>query len=544
MATYYPPESGNENVGDNGIEFYTADFKKPNETIDLKNFVLQETSKLTGDIAVADAKADTAINATAGLTNNYVVIANGATATGNAIAIGSSAEAGSAFGGDGAIAIGSGSLSRGEKSIAIGKNCDVGSNTNSIGIGADITIDENDRIKIGTSSHRTNIDGILDIGNAIDSESNPSRNDGSIIIKRDDYSTPFLGALDKKGHLVLINQNSASGANGAVGTQITFGQSWSASDPTFTIATGAIAGIKTTNDGGFGGGLAFYTHPAANSSMVERMRITDTGYFGIGTTTPLVPLHITSRNNYSLTSTGKYFLYNSSSFSSAIAGQNIGFTSIVALGNIGSGGSIFAYSDRRIKKDIVEINDDTALQQIRSLKPCTYKYIDTILKGGEEVIGFIAQEVKESIPTAVKIETGDIPNVMLMGSCSGDIITIPDFDTSTLELDASGNIFPKLKLIIDDEDKELFVNIQEVVSATELRVELIGEDNTELPSDLFIYGQEVDNKHLLIKERLFSVGISALQEVDRQQQADKERIEILETQLASVLARLDALETA
>lgn len=35
-----------------------------------------------------------------------------------------------------------------------------------------------------------------------------------------------------------------------------------------------------------------------------------------------------------------------------------------------------------------------------------------------------------------------------------------------------------------------------------------------------------------------------LQEVDRQQQADKARIAELETQLASVLARLDALESA
>jgi hypothetical protein len=35
---------------------------------------------------------------------------------------------------------------------------------------------------------------------------------------------------------------------------------------------------------------------------------------------------------------------------------------------------------------------------------------------------------------------------------------------------------------------------------------------------------------------------AALQEVDRQQQADKLRIAELETQLASVLARLDALE--
>jgi len=46
----------------------------------------------------------------------------------------------------------------------------------------------------------------------------------------------------------------------------------------------------------------------------------------------------------------------------------------------------------------------------------------------------------------------------------------------------------------------------------------------------------------LKKESVFTVATAALQEVDRQQQADKVRIAELETQLTSVLARLTALE--
>jgi hypothetical protein len=269
----------------------------------------------------------------------------------------------------------------------------------------------------------------------------------------------------------------------------------------------------------------------------KKITMASNGYLGIGLDPPSYPLHI---NNYVAASLdARYFRYIHDLHWPT---SNVSFqVSLFAAGGIFSNGIIGATSDRRIKKDIVEINDDTALQQIRLLKPSKYRYRDYINRGTEEVIGFIAQEVKEVIPQAVKILTDDIPNVMLMGSGLTDasdnhIITIPDYDTSSLEVDASGNIFPKLKIVIDedDKDKELFVNIQEVISTTKLKVELIDDDITELPSEIFIYGQEVDNKHILVKDRIFAVGMSALQEVDRQLQAEKTKTASLETKVASL----------
>jgi hypothetical protein len=52
-----------------------------------------------------------------------------------------------------------------------------------------------------------------------------------------------------------------------------------------------------------------------------------------------------------------------------------------------------------------------------------------------------------------------------------------------------------------------------------------------------VYGQEVDDFIFVKKEAIWTVATSALQEVDRQLQDTK-------AQLASVLARLDALESA
>jgi hypothetical protein len=59
---------------------------------------------------------------------------------------------------------------------------------------------------------------------------------------------------------------------------------------------------------------------------------------------------------------------------------------------------------------------------------------------------------------------------------------------------------------------------------------------------VFVYGQKVDDFHYLDKQAIFTVGISALQEVDRQLQAEKAKTVSLETQMASLLERVTALE--
>ena len=86
---------------------------------------------------------------------------------------------------------------------------------------------------------------------------------------------------------------------------------------------------------------------------------------------------------------------------------------------LNSGGDLYCgrfinWSDTRIKKDIVDISDTEALDKILLIEPKKYKYIDEVGKGTNEVIGFIAQQIKEVIPEAVSLGEGTLPN--------GDII--------------------------------------------------------------------------------------------------------------------------
>jgi hypothetical protein len=52
---------------------------------------------------------------------------------------------------------------------------------------------------------------------------------------------------------------------------------------------------------------------------------------------------------------------------------------------------IYVSSDARIKRNIVDVNDDTALDKILNIQPKTYEYKDVINRGTKKVHGFISQ---------------------------------------------------------------------------------------------------------------------------------------------------------
>ena len=55
------------------------------------------------------------------------------------------------------------------------------------------------------------------------------------------------------------------------------------------------------------------------------------------------------------------------------------------------------------QKYLEDINDVSALEKILQIQPKTYKYIDTLFRKSDNIIGFIAQQIKEVIPEAVQL---------------------------------------------------------------------------------------------------------------------------------------------
>jgi hypothetical protein len=83
-------------------------------------------------------------------------------------------------------------------------------------------------------------------------------------------------------------------------------------------------------------------------------------------------------------------------------------TSDISLnGNLVATGDITAFgnlSDRRLKTNIIDIDTESALTTVKSLRPVTFDWRDDIFnesKRGSHDVGFIAQEVEEVVPQAV-----------------------------------------------------------------------------------------------------------------------------------------------
>ena len=255
-----------------------------------------------------------------------------------------------------------------------------------------------------------------------------------------------------------------------------------------------------------------------------KITMNNNGDLGIGTTTPTkAKVEINGSINYYV-SNARYFT-NSTSIYSGVTSQSRPLS--LYTSNMIATHQLHVFSDERIKKNITEVPDNLSLNILRDLPIKYYNYVDDIQRGTNRVIGFIAQEVKDILPNAVAIEKDTIPDeYRLLEDFSWKETEDGKFHLSC-DLQNCRGIKYKFKVSnnpdIESEDIEIVAN----------------DDNTftfdKQYSHIFLYGREVDDFHRLDKAQIFAVGMSALQEVDRQLQAEKAKISALE-------ARISALE--
>jgi len=189
-------------------------------------------------------------------------------------------------------------------------------------------------------------------------------------------------------------------------------------------------------------------------------------------------------------------------------------------------------SDRDIKKDIEELKDDECLKKILLLRPSKYRYIDeTKNVTPNKTYGYIAQEVAEVLPEAVRYQAEYIPNALCFVNINNDIITIDNIRPDTYTLILSVGL--KIKLF-DDIDNEILVEITEVIDENTFKV------NQELKYEkLFLYGSLKEDFATLAKEYINAVHVSATQELHRIIKKQENRINELEEKLNNVLKYLE-----
>ena len=275
----------------------------------------------------------------------------------------------------------------------------------------------------------------------------------------------------------------------------------------------------------------------------ERMRITGDGRIGIGTASPWCPLHVTAGSSPAV-STQTYGGY----IGDAGAGY-AGLTNRDVVARFSGGwaaadntAGFIIISDQRVKSDIVTLDTNMSLELYRKLRVVKHSYIDKKKFRNITKYGFIAQEVQKLLPDAVIPQIDFIPSIYNMASIVNHQAL--HFDNPIKDIQQL-NIGTKLKCY-DAKNEIVWVTIKEIIDSQNIEIE-----ETITSDSLFIYGHSVDDFLQIDYDPIRNLTTAALQEVDRQQQADKARIAELEATVVTqqslindILERLKALERA
>jgi len=310
------------------------------------------------------------------------------------------------------------------------------------------------------------------------------------------------------------------------------------------------------------------TRMAFGTSNNRRMTILADGKVGIGTDAPLYPVDIVGTVTTSTSATSYWWGQGSSG--SSINTNNVSGTPIsmrlngsVWIDSTSRWVGYWATSDRRIKKNINYNISSECLNLFRQLKCSNYSYIDE-RANKTNVYGYVAQDVSTVIPYAVTTQKGFIPSLYSLAKISKEngIIKLTCSEQKTYTFyslhDKDGKAFVndnnepasdkdggrhfKVKLY-DITMNEYIVRINEILDNGIFTIE---NDNVSIKlthEEYFVFGQEVDDYKILNNEAIAIVATAALQEVDRQQQADKARIAELENQVSNLEATVGSQQS-
>ena len=169
-------------------------------------------------------------------------------------------------------------------------------------------------------------------------------------------------------------------------------------------------------------------------------------------------------------------------------------------------------SDKRIKKDFSLSDGQEDLLTLSKIEVTDYRHIDAPSQGKETKKGVIAQQVNTVFPEAISRGTDFIPNVFEMpialslenGSLNVRLSKNHDFEL--------GN---KIRVGTTKGDQEVLVS--SIISPQEFSIDnWQGSANKD---ELFVYGKEVDDFNTVDYDRIFTLNVSATQELARQVEA-------------------------
>ena len=228
----------------------------------------------------------------------------------------------------------------------------------------------------------------------------------------------------------------------------------------------------------------------------------------------------------------------------------------------------WAYSDRRIKENITTIDTKEALSKVNKLKPVGYIRKDN----RRHDLGFIAQEVQEEIPEAVRMTSGYVGDICEYGTISDKkLFCVADEDNPTTAYQYTFTTFAPLPETIDTSNAFVFQieyrpdgTIDDGISAETIDAFYNPENCGEVEGDgtIFkfiveasatdiidenedgvfrIFGTLKYDFLALCPSEIITLVTASVQEVDKQRLQDLERLNELQAKYEEFTKRVDTL---
>ncbi|MCW3124594.1 MAG: hypothetical protein JWO03_252, partial [Bacteroidetes bacterium] len=247
--------------------------------------------------------------------------------------------------------------------------------------------------------------------------------------------------------------------------------------------------------------LRFYGNGA------DRMTMQAGGNVGIGTSNPtqamLVVNGIASGGNQNL---GNYHYYASGGNGNSNGAIDI---SVYATNRMVAS-EFDATSDRRIKKDLMHSESSCDLATLAGLQVTDFKYVDAVSNGKDYKKGFIAQEVERVFPEAVQKHIDFIPSIYSLSTDAKYIASTKELHIMMAK--PHGLKQGDVVRIMSEADEDNIYTVAAVINEREFAVK---DWTKDMVNSVFVYGKRVDDFRTVDYDRIYTLNVSATQELYR-----------------------------
>jgi uncharacterized small protein (DUF1192 family) len=155
-----------------------------------------------------------------------------------------------------------------------------------------------------------------------------------------------------------------------------------------------------------------------------------------------------------------------------------------------------ATSDMRIKDIMGESDNYKDMQILQRIKVFNYSFKDTFLNGSRYQKKVVGQQIGEVFPEAVNICTDVVPDIFQHSKVEKGWVVLPKHNLKPKE---------RVKILADGLDAKIY--IVEDCTQDSFKIDL------EYTGEVFVYGREVDDFHVVDYDALSILNISATQEI-------------------------------